>query len=137
MSEVVETATTAVKFIVAFVGGHGVKSTSVSFLKDQNGVRLWAWIDNSTAMSIRAGSVVSADAHRLSSVKETSYLKEGVVTDLKVPRRQVFLGGNVVVDAPEQDPLPPVVAKVTDEAKVYASRVDSKVIVVEGSDEPF
>jgi len=142
MSEMLNSVTTAVKLVVAGIGGSGAKATAVNFIKDASGVREWAWLPNAIASQVRAGTVILAETVSRSSKVETTYTdKTGAVVDLKVPKRQVFLGGKVVVTAPESEPLAPCDFTVTDEAKVYASRVDAKSVgaaTAEGdSSEPF
>lgn len=130
MSDMLNTVTTAVKLVVAGVSNAGPKSTAVNFLKDASGVREWAWLPNAVATQVRAGTVIFADAVSRSSKVETNYTdqKTGLVVALKVPKRQLFLGGKVVVTAPESEPLPTAEFSVSDEAKVYASRVDAKKV---------
>jgi len=131
MSDTLNTgSTTARKLVVAGVNNPGPKATAVNFLKDANGVREWAWLPNAIASQVRAGTVVIAGAISESSKVETTYTdqKTGVVVALKVPKRQLFLGGAIVVTAPESDPLPAADFTVTDEAKVYAARVDAKQV---------
>lgn len=131
MSDTLNTgSTTARKLVVAGVSGAGPKATAVNFLKDASGVREWAWLPNAIASQVRAGTVVIADAVSQSSKVETTYTdqKTGVVVALKVPKRQLFLGGAVTITAPESDPLPTADFTVTDEAVVYASRVDAKKV---------
>ena len=143
MSETLKTAATgAEKLVVAGVGGSGKTSTAINFLKDASGVREWAWLPNAIASQVRAGTVILVETVSRSSKLETTYTdKTGAVVDLKVPKRQLFFGGEVVVTAPESEPLAPCVFTVTDEAKVYASRVDAKSVgaaTAEGtSSEPF
>ena len=128
MSEMLNAVTATVKLVVAGIGGAGPKATAVNLLKDSNGVREWCWLPNQIASHVRAGSVISAEVVSRASKVETTYTKDGVVTELKVPKRQVFLGGKVTVDAPASDPVPTAEFSVTDEARVYASRVDAKAI---------
>lgn len=145
MSDTLNTgSTTARKLVVAGVGGAGKKATAINFLKDANGVREWAWLPNEVAAVVRAGTVVVAGAVSESSTVETTYTdqKTGVVVALKVPKRQLFLGGKIVIQAPASDPLPAADFTVTDEAKVYASRVDAKQVAsaatsVASGDEAF
>lgn len=128
MSEMLNTVTTAVKLVVAGVGGIGPKATAVNFLKDDFGVREWAWLPNAIAASVRKGSVVTAEFATHASKTETTYIKDGKTLELKVPKRQVFLGGVITVDAPESKPLPEATYVVTEAARVYASRVDAKQV---------
>lgn len=140
MSEMLNTVTATVKLVVAGVGGSGPKSTAINLLKDASGVREWCWLPNQVASTVRAGSTITAEFVSRASKLETTYTDRttGAVMELKVPKRQVFLGGVVTVDAPESEPLPEAKFVVTDEAKVYASRVDNKAVAgTPSSDEPF
>jgi hypothetical protein len=146
MSEMLNTAATgAEKLVVAGIGGHGTKAIAINFLKDANGVREWAWLPLAYAPFVRAGTVLVAETVSRSSKLETTYTDKvsGAVVALKVPKRQLFLGGKVVISAPESEPLAPLTVEVTDDAKVYASRVDAKSVgaaTAEGdssAEEPF
>lgn len=143
MSDMLNSVTTTVKLVVAGIGGSGAKATAVNFIKDAAGVREWAWLPLAEASQVRAGTVIFAETVSRSRTVETTYTdKHGAVVDLKVPKRQIFLGGRIVITAPESEPLAPCDFVVTDEAKVYASRVDAKSVgaataEVASSDEPF
>jgi len=140
MSDMLKTVTTAVKLVVAGVGGVGPKSTNVAFVT-RDGVREWAWIGNPLAVSLRAGMVLLVEQVQPANKVQTTYINsEGVEVELKVPKRQLFLGGNITVEAPEQTPLLPVTFVVTDEAIKFANNVDAKVSTVDASliaDQPF
>lgn len=143
MSEVLNTVTTAVKLVVAGVGGIGPKATAINFIKDDFGVREWGWLPNETAATVRKGSIVIAEFAERASKVETTYIKNGKTLELKVPKRQVFLGGVITVDAPESKPLPEATYVVTDAARVYAARVDAKQVAsaatseASSGEEPF
>jgi len=133
MSDMLNTATMAVKLIVAGVGGVGPKSTNVSFVT-RDGVREWAWVGNPLASSLRAGMVLLVEQVQPANKVQSTYINsEGVEVELKVPKRQLFLGGNITVEAPEQQPLLPVTFVVTDEAIKFANNVDAKVSTVDAS----
>jgi hypothetical protein len=140
MSDMLKTATTAVKLVVAGVGGVGPKSTNVAFVT-RDGVREWAWVGNPLAVSLRAGMVLLVEQVQPANKVQTTYINsEGVEVELKVPKRQLFLGGSITVEAPEQTPLLPVTFVVTDEAIKFANAVDAKVSTVDASliaDQPF
>jgi hypothetical protein len=73
---------------------------------------------------------------------QTTYtdMATGLLVELKVPKRQLFLGGNITVEAPAQEPLKPVTFVVTDAAVKYAHNFDSKVTDVATdavADQPF
>jgi len=127
MEEMSNTATTAVQLVVAGINSPGPKATSVSFLT-RDGVREWAWLANPMASSLRAGMTLLVEQVQPATKVQTTYLKDGVEVELKVPKRQLFLGGNITVEAPAQEALKPVAFVVTDEALKYAHNFDSKVI---------
>jgi hypothetical protein len=139
MSETLNTATTAVQLVVAGVNNSGPKATSVSFLT-RDGVREWAWLPNQMASSLRAGMTLIVEQVQPANKVQTTYLKDGVEVELKVPKRQLFLGGSITVEAPAQEALKPVAFVVTDEALKYAHNFDSKVTDVATNlvaDQPF
>lgn len=140
MSDMLKTVTTAVKLVVAGVNNSGPKATSVSFLT-RDGVREWAWLANPLASSLRAGMVLLVEQVQPANKVQSTYINsDGVEVELKVPKRQLFLGGNITVEAPEQTPLLPVTFVVTDEAIKFANAVDAKVSTVDASliaDQPF
>lgn len=127
MSEMLNTATTAVQLVVAGINSPGPKATSVSFLT-RDGVREWAWLANPMASSLRAGMTLLVEQVQPATKVQTTYLKDGVEVELKVPKRQLFLGGSITVEAPAQEALKPVAFVVTDEALKYAHNFDAKVI---------
>jgi len=141
MSDMLNTATTAVQLVVAGINSPGPKSTSVSFLT-RDGVREWAWLPNATASSLREGMTLLVEQVQPASKVQTTYTNQttGEVVELKVPKRQLFLGGNITVEAPAQEALKPVAIVVTDEARKYAENFDAKRVeastVVTG-DQPF
>ncbi len=139
MSDMLNTATTAVELVVAGVNNSGPKATSVSFLT-RDGVREWAWLPNQMAVALRPGMTLLVETVQPASKVQTTYLKDGVEVELKVPKRQLFLGGNITVEAPAQEPLKPVTFVVTDEARKYANNFDAKVTDVATdlvADQPF
>lgn len=103
--------------IVAFMGGSGQKSTSVSFTTT-NGVRPWAWIENEIVTKqvamldtngkqavdksgkpifrnqIRAGVTLLVSEVRAMGNVETSYVEDGIEISLQKPKQQLLLGGN-------------------------------------------
>lgn len=112
-------------FTIAAIGGSGPKATAVNFLKTEDGIRLWAWVANETAKDARPGMTVIAEQASFGKL-ETTYEKAGRIETLKVPKVQVFLGGKVIVDAPESESLSPVEVEVTDKARAYARAYDAK-----------
>lgn len=104
---------------IAAIGGHGPKATAVSFVKDDNGHRPWAWLPNDLASQLAPGMLLNVE-HVSTGKTETVYTdKAGNTVELKVPRVQLFLGGTVEVDAPEADPVPEITVKVSDAAAKY------------------
>ena len=127
---------TSTTLIVAAIGGSGANSTAINFVKTQDGIRLWGWIDNNTASRIRPGMSVVANEVSFGKV-ETHYEKAGVVTELKVPRAQVFFGGTLEVVAPETQPLSPVTVRFAEGCDEYAAAYDNKNQSTEDVSEPF
>ena len=123
-------------FTIAAIGGSGPKSTAVNFLKTEDGVRLWTWMSNDVASRLRPGMTVVAEQASFGRV-ETTYEKAGVVTDLKVPRAQVFLGGAVTVDIPESEPIAPMAVTFADGVEKYRSAYDAKNTSADSVDESF
>lgn len=124
-------------FTVAAIGGSGPKATAINFVKTEDGIRLWAWFANDTASRIRPGMRVVADEVSFGKV-ETTYEKAGVVTELKVPRAQVFFGGALVISNPDTQPLAPVSVTFEDGCNEYAAAYDNKNgSFVSGDSEPF
>ena len=141
MSDMLNTATTAVQLVVAGINSPGPKATSVSFLT-RDGVREWAWLPNATASSLREGMTLLVEQVQPATKVQTTYTNQttGEVVELKVPKRQLFLGGNITVEAPAQEALKPVAIVVTDEARKYAENFDTKRVeasTVVAGDQPF
>lgn len=112
-------------FTIAAIGGSGPKSTAVNFLKNEDGIRLWAWVSNDVASRLRPGMSIVADQASFGRV-ETTYEKAGVVTELKVPKAQVFFGGSVTVTKPESESLAPANFVFEDGVADYAQAYDAK-----------
>lgn len=112
-------------FTIAAIGGSGPKATAVNFLKTEDGVRLWAWMANDIAKVLRPGMTVVAEQASFGKV-ETTYEKAGVITELKVPKAQVFLGGQVVVKKPEAEALAPTTVVFEDGLEDYIKAYDAK-----------
>ena len=123
-------------FTIAAIGGSGPKATAVNFLKTEDGVRLWAWMTNDVASRMRPGMTIVAEQASFGKT-ETTYERNGLVTELKVPKTQVFLGGNVVVAAPASEPIAPLAVSFEDGADAYIKAYDSKKVVVDSVDDPF
>lgn len=123
------------QFTVSALGGRGPKSTAVNFVKE-DGIRLWCWLSNDVASRIRPGMVVTAEKVSTGKV-ETSYEKAGVVTELKVPRQQVFLGGSVSITAPESEPLPEISVSFADDVDAYIQAFDAKRTPVQDDSDAF
>jgi hypothetical protein len=113
-------------FSIAAIGGRGPKSTAVNFLKSEQGVRLWAWIPNDIASRLRPGMTIAAEQVSFGRT-ETGYEdKSGSIVELKVPKRQVFFGGNLVIGAPESESLAPIAITFADGVDAYAQAFDAK-----------
>lgn len=112
-------------FTIAAIGGSGPKATAVNFLKNEDGVRIWTWMANDIAKVLRPGMTVVAEQASFGRV-ETTYEKAGVITELKVPKVQVFLGGQVVVRKPEAEALAPTKVVFEDGLEDYIKSYDAK-----------
>jgi hypothetical protein len=124
-------------FTIAAIGGSGPKATAVNFVKTEDGVRLWAWMSNDVASRLRPGMSIVAEQASFGRV-ETSYEKDGVVTELKVPKAQVFFGGSVTVAKPASEPLAPATFVFEDGVADYAQAYDAKnSLSVIDDNEPF
>jgi hypothetical protein len=124
-------------FTIAAIGGSGPKATAVNFVKTEDGVRLWAWMSNDVASRLRPGMSIVAEQASFGRV-ETSYEKDGVVTELKVPKTQVFFGGSVTVAKPASEPLAPATFVFEDGVADYAQAYDAKnSLSVIDDNEPF
>ena len=124
------------QFTIAAIGGSGPKATAVNFLKTEDGVRLWTWMSNDVASKLRPGMTVVAEQASFGKV-ETTYEKAGVVTELKVPKAQVFLGGSVSVRKPESETLAPTTVVFEDGCDEYTRTYDAKNISSASVDESF
>jgi hypothetical protein len=123
-------------FTIAAIGGSGPKATAVNFLKTEDGIRLWTWMSNDIASRLRPGMTVVAEQASFGKV-ETTYEKAGVVTELKVPKAQVFLGGSIVVRKPETEVLAPTSVTFEDGCDEYTSAYDAKNTSAVSVDESF
>ena len=124
-------------FIVSAIGGSGPKATAIKFVKNEDNIGLWAWVANDTASRIRPGMSIVAEQASFGKV-ETTFLKAGVIEELKVPKRQVFLGGTLVIKKPETQPLAPLSVTFEDGCDEYAAAYDNKNgSFVSGDSEPF
>lgn len=88
--------------IVAGVSKPGPKSTSVSFTT-VDGIRPWAWLPNElvTAHNIRAGVTLEvAEVVAMGDV-QTTYTSDGIEYELKTPKQQLMLGGQMSITQPE------------------------------------
>jgi hypothetical protein len=124
-------------FSIAGISNPGPKSTAVSFTKDEAGNRPWVWIANEVAAGLVPGMIVTAEKVSTGKV-QTTYTKNGVEMALKVPKIQLFLGGQVAIDPPEQEVLPEATFVVSDAAKAYREAYLAKAkAVVEDDTEGF
>jgi hypothetical protein len=109
---------------IAAIGGHGPRATAVNFVK-VDGVRPWAWVSNDIAAQLAPGMVLRVERVSEGSV-QSSYTKDGIEVELKVPKVQLFLGGTIEVDAPEAEPLPEATFVVSDAAAKYRAAYAAK-----------
>ena len=125
--------------IIAGINNPGPKATAVSFVKSDNGTRPWAWVSNSVAAQLAPGMRLIVPAVSEGKI-ETSYTdKNGNIVDLKVPKVQLFLGGDISVDAPEAEELPEASFTATDAAAEYLKSYLAKRAgaAAPPADEPF
>jgi len=87
------------KMVVSYVTPRG-SATVIGFVKGDDGVRNWCWLSRLQSEGIRPGMVLTCELVVLGDVC-TTYWQNGEEKVLKVPRRQVRLGGHIGVDAPE------------------------------------
>jgi hypothetical protein len=110
---------------IAAIGGTGPKATVISFVKDENGNRPWAWMPNETAAMLVPGmrlAIAQVDSGKIA----TTYTKDGVEVALKVPKVQLFLGGTIEVLPPDQPELAPLTVVFSDQARAYAEAYRAK-----------
>lgn len=112
---------------IAAIGGKGPKATSVSFTKTEDGIRQWAWVPNDVAATLAPGMTVIVEVTSMGPV-ETCYTDKVTKTEvaLKVPKQQLWLGGDILADAPEQEPVPEAKWHVTEAAKAYLEAYRAK-----------
>lgn len=109
----------SVSLSIAAINGSGPKATAVNFVKTDDGHRPWAWVANDIAAQLAPGMVLRVETVSTGKV-ETAYTnKDGQQVDLKVPKVQLFLGGLIEIDAPEQEPLPEATFVVSPAAAEY------------------
>lgn len=119
-------STSTHNFSIAAIGGSGPKSTAVNFLKNEDGIRIWTWVPNNVAATLRPGMVVRAEQVSFGKVQKDYTAPDGTVMALKVPKMQVFLGGSVSFHAPESEPIAPATFSLADDATDYAKAYDAK-----------
>ena len=136
-------ATLSNTFAVVGLNTPGPKSTSVGLrsLNETDDIRYWAWVLNSQVGGIVPGMRVTFDTVSFGKVQTTYVDKAGFVQELKFPRKQVFWGGNLTVDAPDAEPLPEQgEVVITEAARKFANNLLAKKareVQVEGEDLPF
>lgn len=112
---------------IAAIGGVGPKSTAILFVKDDDGVRPWAWLPNDIAANLVAGMRLDVAQVGTGKVEETyTDRKTKEVVALKVPKVQLFLGGNIEVLPPDQPVMEPITVVFSDQAKAYAEAYRAK-----------
>lgn len=112
---------------IAAVGGSGPKATVISFVKNDDGIRPWAWLPNEVAASLVPGMRLSVAQVGTGKVEETyTDRNTSEVIPLKVPKQQLFLGGNIEVLPPDQPVMEPVTVVFSDQAKAYADAYRAK-----------
>lgn len=111
---------------IAAIGGSGPKATVISFVKSDDGVRPWAWLPNEIAASLVPGMRLAVAQVGNGKVEETYTDRNNQVIPLKVPKQQLFLGGNIEVLPPDQPIMEPVTVVFSDQAKAYADAYRAK-----------
>lgn len=123
-------------FTIAGISGSGPKATSVSFLRDADGVRQWTWLPNDVAARLRPGMTVTVEEVSTGRV-ETSYEKDGQQVALKTPKQQVFLYGQISFGKPVEGDRTPPTFSFDEDATVYAATYDAKHHGVQEGEDPF
>jgi hypothetical protein len=123
------------KLIVSALSAQGPKATAISFVKNDEGIRPWAWLANELTEDIVPGSVLLVEEVRTGKV-ETTYTdkKTGLEVELKSPKIQLFLGGEIEVTEPEVAPMKPVAVKASSQAKAYAEAYRARAAAVADPD---
>lgn len=112
---------------VSSLGHRGPKSTRVNFGPLADGIRLWAWVPNATADAICEGMAITGDfTVRPAGTPETSFTKDGVTTEKRVPTLQVWVNGTPMFDAPASDIGEAPTFTVSEQAEQYRQRVLAK-----------
>lgn len=129
-------------FAVVGINGSGSKSTAVGLrsLDESDEMRYWAWFQNAVAATMCVGMRVTFDTASLGKVQTVYTDKAGYIIELKVPKRQVFWGGNAHIDAPNAETLPAQTVTMSDEARKFAENMRAKQTrdaQVEGDDSSF
>lgn len=132
----------AIKFSVSGLNNPGPKSTAVSFLKNDDGIRHWAWVANNDAARIRPGMTVTLTVTGFGKVESDYTDKTGALVVLKTPKQQVFYTGAPKVEAPASEPIVIEPAEFADGVDTYAAAYDAKrngtvPAAVADGDEPF
>ena len=119
-----QNATETTTLIVAIMGGRGAKSTAVNFTL-VDGVRPWAWIPNEIVTKqiamldangkqaldksgnpifkdqIRAGVTLEVTEVVALGDIQTTYTSDGIEYELKDPKQQLIVGGQMSVTQPQ------------------------------------
>ena len=112
---------------VSSLGHRGPKSTRVNFGPLADGIRLWAWVPNSTADAICEGMAVTGEfSVRPNGAPETSFTKDGAEVAKRVPTQQVWVNGTPTFDAPSGDIGEVPTYTVSEQAIAYRDRVLAK-----------
>ena len=117
----------SITLIIAFIANtSGPKATAITFLKTEDNVSQWAWIDNSVAAKLRPGMRLTVAEVGTARVQTQYEDKSGTMVALKVPKQQLFLGGNITVELPDTEPVTPATWSFGDDIVKYADNYDAK-----------
>ena len=118
----------SITLIIAFIANtSGPKATAITFLKTEDNISQWAWVDNSVAAKLRPGMklvVGEVGTARVQTQYEDN--KSGNMIDLKVPKQQLFLGGAINVELPDTQPVAPATWSFNDDLDGYSDNYDAK-----------
>lgn len=124
----------SITLIIAFIANtSGPKATAITFLKTEGNISQWAWVDNSVAARLRPGMKLVVGEVGTAKVQTQYEDKSGNMVDLKVPKQQLFLGGNITVELPDTQPVAPATWSFGDDLSSYSDYYDAKrTAVVKG-----
>jgi len=118
------------RYIVAKLGRVSSKgSTQVIFVPENQEAPVWVstWLPTDfVEEQVVPGVEIVADEVGLGKLETSWKNEDGVVTQLKTPRRVVFFGGEVKAVAPEKDPMPEAKFVKSEETSAYVKAYRAK-----------